>query len=127
MPRGPNPAKIALWTERFERFVSEEQTVVQFCTDEGVSPPSFYRWKKILQFNLRGLATIAQRPKIKAKFKPVELISVPTNPLQRTTIRLTDGVEIELGNDFPVVDRILQTLVHPSMRNGPLQPEGPSC
>ena len=126
MSRGRNPTKIALWTERFDRFVSEEQTVVQFCADEGVSPPSFYRWKKILQFNLR-VATNTQRPKIKEKFKSVELISVPTNPSQRTTIRLIDGVEIELGNDFPVVDRILQALMHPSMQNDSLQSEGPSC
>jgi len=39
MSRGPNPFKLVEWTERLERFDSREQTVAQFCAEEGVSLP----------------------------------------------------------------------------------------
>jgi len=48
MSRGPNPLKLVEWIERIERFDSQDQTVAQFCAAEGVSPPSFYQWKKRL-------------------------------------------------------------------------------
>ena len=34
MPRGSNPLKVQLWTERLERFAQSSQTVVQFCQAE---------------------------------------------------------------------------------------------
>jgi hypothetical protein len=127
MSHSPNPAKIEQWTERIERFDIRAQTVAQFCAEEGVSTPSFYRWKKRLGVNIRGQIASPGRPNSKPAFRPLELISAPVNPFQQTTIRLADGVVIELGNDFPVVDQVLRAIVHPSLRNGTAQPEGPSC
>jgi hypothetical protein len=48
MPRTPDPARRQLWQERFARFDPSGLTVAQFCRQEGVSPPSFYQWKKKL-------------------------------------------------------------------------------
>jgi|GEM_PF-6820322 len=48
MPRTPDPARRQLWQERFARFDTSGLTVAQFCRQEGVSPPSFYQWKKKL-------------------------------------------------------------------------------
>jgi len=124
MSRVPRPAKIAQWNERLDRFDSKKQTVAQFCAEEGVSATSFYQWKKRLQVKFRGRVASA-RSTPKQVFKSVELMSAPLSPSQRTTIRWTDGVEIELGNDLPVVDRILQTLV--SLRSSTPQPEGRPC
>jgi len=125
MSRGPNPLKLAQWTERIERFDSQDQTVAQFCAAEGVSPPSLYQWKKRLAGNPRGRAASPRRSNKRPAFKPVELISASISPPQRTMIRLTNGVEIELGNDFSVVDQVLQALVPPSSSIAP--PEGQSC
>jgi transposase len=37
-----------LWSERLDRFRRANQTVAQFCAAEGVSPPSFYVWRRTL-------------------------------------------------------------------------------
>jgi len=124
MSRGPNPSKIAQWTERLERFDSGEQTVAQFCAAEGVSPASLYQWKKSLPVSR---AASPRRSNKKPAFKPVELISASISPPQRTTIRLTNGVAIELGNDFSVVDQVLQALVPRSVKNSTTPSEGQSC
>lgn len=130
MSRGPNPLKLAEWRERLERFDSLNQTVAQFCADEGVSPPSFYQWKKRLDVSLRARAASARQSSKKPAFKPVELISAPMSPPRVTTIRLTNGVAIELGNDLSVVNQVLQALVPPSVQNNTVQnntAEGQSC
>jgi transposase len=36
------------WAERLERFRRSGQTIAQFCAAEGVSPPSFYVWRRTL-------------------------------------------------------------------------------
>ena len=33
------------WIDRLRRFDASEQTVAQFCAQEGISGPSFYQWK----------------------------------------------------------------------------------
>ena len=45
-PRRDPVATRRLWAERLERFRRANQTVAQFCAAEGVSPPSFYVWKR---------------------------------------------------------------------------------
>ena len=47
MSRSPNPQLLSVWQERFTRFASTGLTVAEFCRSEGVSTPSFYRWKKL--------------------------------------------------------------------------------
>jgi transposase len=39
------------WAERLERFRRSGQTIAQFCAAEGVSPPSFYVWRRVLADN----------------------------------------------------------------------------
>jgi transposase len=36
------------WAERLDRFRRSGQTIAQFCAAEGVSPPSFYVWRRTL-------------------------------------------------------------------------------
>ena len=45
MLRGPDPAKRQQWTEQLASYASADQTVVEFCRDEGVSAQSFYPWE----------------------------------------------------------------------------------
>jgi transposase len=47
-PRRDPVATRRLWAERLDRFRRANQTVAQFCAAEGVSPPSFYVWKRAL-------------------------------------------------------------------------------
>ena len=53
----PNPrsrhAVRAAWVQRLERFAGAGLSVPAFCAAEGVSPPSFYAWKRRLQAGAR--------------------------------------------------------------------------
>jgi len=37
------------WVDRMDRFDKAGQTVAQFCVTEGVSPASFYQWRRRLR------------------------------------------------------------------------------
>jgi hypothetical protein len=39
--------KLQQWKERFDRFQSSGLTVEQFCSNEHVSPNTFYYWKRV--------------------------------------------------------------------------------
>ena len=106
MPRGSNPLKVQLWTERLERFARSGQTVVQFCQAERVSQPSFYQWKRKLAQHARPASSDSKSAP--SGFRAVEL----TSPrLSATTIRLGNGVEIELGDDLRVVQAVVKQLL----------------
>lgn len=47
-PRRDSVATRRLWADRLDRFGRANQTVAQFCAAEGISPPSFYAWKRTL-------------------------------------------------------------------------------
>jgi transposase len=63
-----------LWVERLERFGRANQTVAQFCAAEGVSPPSFYVWKR----TLAGVTTSADP--IQPTLVPIRLTPSPAGP-----------------------------------------------
>ena len=105
MPRGSNPIKVQQWKERLERFAQSGKTVVQFCQAERVSQPSFYQWKK----KLADQASPASSES-KAARSAIRTVEV-TSPCQvATTIRLGNGVEIELGDDLRIVQAVVQQL-----------------
>jgi len=47
-PRRSREATRQLWAERLARFAAAEQPVTAFCAAEGVSPNSFFYWKRQL-------------------------------------------------------------------------------
>jgi hypothetical protein len=106
MPRGSNPIKVQQWAERLERFAQSGQTVVQFCQAERVSQPSFYQWKK-------KLAEQASPPSSDSKASRSAFRAVEWTPPRQaaTTIRLANGVEIELGDDLRVVQAVVKQLL----------------
>jgi len=106
MPRGSDPIKVQQWTERLERFAQSGQTVAQFCQNEGVSQPSFYQWKKKLADPNRSLSS--HRKSSPAVFQALEVTSLP---LSATTVRLANGIEIELGGDLRVVQAVVKQLL----------------
>jgi hypothetical protein len=73
----------SVWRERFERFAVERGSVAEFCRREGVSLPSFYRWRKMLGCASARRGTGRQH---EPRFLPVE---IPVS-------LLTTGVRMEL-------------------------------
>lgn len=93
------------WEERLRRFDQAQTTVTQFCSDEGVSQPSYYHWRR----KLRGTATSIRKPasgdEAAAGFAPVAFKAqpspanhsdrAPTSPARTcTTVELPGGVRI---------------------------------
>jgi hypothetical protein len=69
MARSISGRKLAEWRRRLQRFRRSRQSIVAFCREEGVSPPSFYLWRK-------RLAGAIPRPPAAgppAGFRPVRL------------------------------------------------------
>jgi hypothetical protein len=109
----PRPQTIQLWRQRLERFDPATMTVAQFCHREGVSQPSFYKWKKTLQ-QLGPLpnspAPSPQGTQPAVRFLPLSLVDPPPHsidstdqrcssravmpPTASTTIELPGGVRI---------------------------------
>jgi hypothetical protein len=88
MSRGVDPAKAALWRERFARFGASAMRTEEFCIAEGVSKPSFYSWRRKL-----GLSTPRQnKSPRRSAFQQVIVSSAPP----ALTARLPGGVQIEV-------------------------------
>jgi hypothetical protein len=89
----PNRAKTTahrVWDERLERFRRTHQTVAGFCAAEGVSPASFYQWRR----RLGAEAPVAATP---ARFVPVQLpTALQTEPVTVMSVELPGGVRVKL-------------------------------
>jgi transposase len=82
-PRRSREATRQLWADRLARFAAAEQSVAAFCAAEGVSPNSFFYWK-------RQLAAPAV-PDAGPLFLPVRV--TPTSPVE---IVLPSGVVLRI-------------------------------
>jgi len=47
--RRPDPSTRQVWQQRLERLRNSGLTVSAFCDREGISPASFYAWRRRLQ------------------------------------------------------------------------------
>ena len=115
MLRGSDSPKRQQWTERLARYASADQTVAEFCRDEGVSAQSFYRWKrKLSAVNRKHVKRGSERDQLRGKpsaFKPLH-VSV-SSASSGVSVRLPDGIVIDLGGDLPVIEKVVaQLLVH---------------
>ena len=122
MSRGSNPAKVEQWTACLARFQDSGLTVAKFCEEEGVSAPSFYQWRRRLasaakaggaarrEGNARREMKSA-RPLVESRngaaFQSVNVL--PAAPA--ATIRLANGIEIELGSDLRAFDLLAGRLL----------------
>ena len=113
MLRGSGAPKRQQWAERLERFAKSGKTVADFCRTEGVSAPSFYYWKRKLIANgqSRKMRTDdGRRPKPLA-FRQLHVS--PSDVSSGVSIRLPDGIVMDLGSDLVTIQKIVaQVLDH---------------
>jgi len=95
-----------LWQERLRRFDRSQMTVAQFCLTEGVSQPSYYKWKKKLCRPPSDAPPKTADSSV--QFLPLRLSSESANQVARssdeqsgpdlasTTIELPGGVRIRV-------------------------------
>lgn len=114
MLRGPSPSKRSEWVKRMERYAKSDQTVSAFCRSESVSPPSFYQWRRKLRANDLGRGGSASKPGRRsgdssAFHHPIRL-SV-SNVMGGASVRLPNGIVIELGSNPALVETIVVQLL----------------
>jgi hypothetical protein len=118
MPRLPDPRKLAMWRQRFERFSKSGLAVATFCVREGVSVASFYHWRKKVKparQHRHGADGHTRRPAglagHRGTFRQVAVIPaepefVPATPA--ICIQLPCGTRIELGGgDLDVIRTVV--------------------
>jgi transposase len=98
-PRRSREASRQLWAERLARFASAEQSVAAFCAAEGVSPNSFFYWKRQLA------APVA--PDAGPLFIPVRV-----TPAAAVEVALPNGVVVRIapGCDLAFVRSVIDAL-----------------
>lgn len=93
--RQRNRAKEKFWRKLVDGFDAEQTTVRQWCSDHGVSEPSFYGWRRELK-RRDGKGTSRPRSKQRVQLLPVKI--APTvrfeQPKARVMIRLARGVRL---------------------------------
>jgi transposase-like protein len=85
MARSVSGRKSLEWRRRLRRFHKSRQSIAAFCRQEGVSPPSFYLWRKRLQ------EACPERPAMKppAGFRPVRIV-----PAAGVSVQLPGGTQL---------------------------------
>jgi transposase len=89
--RRPDPATRQRWQHRLDRFRRRGLTVPAFCDREGISPASFYAWRRRLQHDPTPPATDMPR------LVPVCLVPRPASAL--VEVLLPSGLVLRLSPD----------------------------
>ncbi len=84
-PRRSRAATRQFWAERLARFAAADLSIADFCAAEGVSPNSFFYWK-------RQLAAPVPAPDPEPLFLPVRV--GPATPIE---VVLTNGTVLRIG------------------------------
>lgn len=103
MASGAGLRKAAEWRRRLVRYRRSGQSVAAFCRDEGVSPPSFYQWRKRLQSAEaveepadRGPLVASLAVQAVAEFVPVRLVGAAT-----VLVQLPGGMQLQIPTADP--------------------------
>jgi len=85
MARSVSGRKTLEWRRRLRRFRKSRQSVIAFCREEGVSPPSFYLWRR------RLTEARPERPagKPASGFRPVRIV-----PAAGVSVQLPGGTRL---------------------------------
>ena len=110
MAGGSDSRKVQLWRDRFRRYAKSAVTVEAFCSQEGVSVPTFYLWRKKL-FPTRSARESGQ-PR---SFRPVIVTSDPQALCRSAlSVRLPGGVELEVpAGNLEVIRVVVGELTRP--------------
>jgi hypothetical protein len=74
-----------LWQQRLAKFDASRLTVADFCRREGISPPSFYLWRK----RLSPAAVGRRQAEPPAGFRPVRVM-----PVTGISVQLPGGTQL---------------------------------
>lgn len=103
MGRGSDSPKGQEWQRRLARFGRTRLSVVEFCRDEGVSPASFYQWRRKLSERPPGHEQADEGPR---GFTPVRVVG-PAG----LVVQLPGGTRLQVPTADPhALELVLKTL-----------------
>jgi 4'-phosphopantetheinyl transferase EntD len=102
------------WREVIERQQASGQSIVRFCSKEGLALASFHAWKRRLRRPQRRIG----RRSAKQALVPVQIVSGPTDDAERLEVQWPSGVVLRVqGCDTQMIGAVVAALsMTPSAR-----------
>ena len=95
------------WQAVIERQQASGQSIVGFCSDEGLAPSSFHAWKRRLR---RSRREIEREPAMQA-LVPVQIVSDPKADAGRLEVQWPGGVVLRVhGCDTQTIGTVVAAL-----------------
>lgn len=112
MAKPRNADRRRYWREVIERQRTSGQSIVGFCSQEGLAPASFHVWKRRLRPR-PGIGRAAARQAL----VPVKIVSDPSAGSGNLEIRWPSGVVLRIeGCDVQAIGAAMAALSSPSMQ-----------
>ena len=101
------------WREVIEHQQASGQSIVGFCSKEGLAPASFHAWKRRLR---RPKRETGQRS-AKHALVPVQIVSGPTDEVGRLEVQWPGGVVLRVqGCEAETIGAVVAALSASSAR-----------
>jgi len=95
------------WQAVIERQQASGQSIVGFCSKEGLAPASFHAWKRRLRRPQRGTGGRSA----KQALVPVQIVSGPTADAGRLEVQWPGGVVLRVqGCDAQTIGAVVAAL-----------------
>ena len=95
------------WREVIERQQASGQSIVGFCSKEGLAPASFHAWKRRLGRSGRGV----ERESVGRALVPVQIVSDPKADVGRLEVQWPGGVVLRIqGCDAQTIGAVVAAL-----------------
>lgn len=117
MGRKSRAERIAIWQERLDRYAISNQTVTDFCKNEGIAVPSYYYWKRRLNTLDLDSPAAQQKPRPQRDLQAGKAVAaaftelVVTGQQAQAQAQLPNGVSISLGSDQAIAAAIIDRLL----------------
>jgi hypothetical protein len=128
MARGRSLLKEAEWRARLARFARAGMSIVAFCSDEGVSTPAFYAWRRRLAVGTGQVADTGDARGTPGPFAVVRVREVAPEGVGsgggQVTVWLRGGTRLQIPLADPsVVGTVLGAILHADAETA----GGPPC
>ena len=95
------------WQAVIERQQASGQSIVAFCSKEGLAPASFHAWKRRLSRSRRG----SERESANQALVPVQIVSDPKADVGRLEVQWPGGVVLRVqGCDAQTIGTVVAAL-----------------
>ena len=95
------------WQAIIERQQASGQSIVGFCSKEGLAPASFHAWKRRLRRSQRGI----EQESANQTLVPVQIVSDPKADVGRLEVQWPGGVVLRIqGCDAQTIGAVVAAL-----------------